>query len=258
MNLLFTVCGRAGSKGVKNKNISDFMGNPLVYHTLAAIDLFMVKNKGQYDMIDIAVNTDSKELVNLIGQTACIFQLIKRKPELATDISSKLDVIRETLKSCEAIKKVHYDFVIDLDITSPLRSADDIQALVHKIQEKHTTEVVFSVVPSRRNPYFNMVMKDEQGIRKVCNSTFTARQQAPEVYDMNASMYIYKNEFLYDETRISLFDAEIEMIEMIDTAILDIDHKEDFELMQIIAPYIYQKYPAYRQINEHIEVIKNK
>lgn len=39
MTVLFTVCGRAGSKGVKNKNIRDYLGTPLVYYTLAAIKL---------------------------------------------------------------------------------------------------------------------------------------------------------------------------------------------------------------------------
>lgn len=27
MKILFTICGRAGSKGIKNKNIREFVGN---------------------------------------------------------------------------------------------------------------------------------------------------------------------------------------------------------------------------------------
>ena len=38
--LLITICGRAGSKGFKNKNLKTFCGQPLVYYTLSAAELF--------------------------------------------------------------------------------------------------------------------------------------------------------------------------------------------------------------------------
>ena len=31
--LLITICGRAGSKGFKNKNLKTFCGHPLVYYS---------------------------------------------------------------------------------------------------------------------------------------------------------------------------------------------------------------------------------
>ena len=34
-NILITICGRAGSKGFKNKNLKTFLGTPLVYYTVA-------------------------------------------------------------------------------------------------------------------------------------------------------------------------------------------------------------------------------
>ena len=44
MKILFTICGRAGSKGIKNKNIREFVGKPLPYYTISAIDLFFKRN----------------------------------------------------------------------------------------------------------------------------------------------------------------------------------------------------------------------
>ena len=41
MNILFTICGRAGSKGIKNKNIRHFCGYPLAYYYLAVIVLLV-------------------------------------------------------------------------------------------------------------------------------------------------------------------------------------------------------------------------
>ena len=40
--LLITICGRAGSKGFKNKNLKTFCGHPLVYYSLSAAELFTV------------------------------------------------------------------------------------------------------------------------------------------------------------------------------------------------------------------------
>lgn len=37
MKILFTICGRAGSKGFKNKNLKKMNGVPLVFYTLASI-----------------------------------------------------------------------------------------------------------------------------------------------------------------------------------------------------------------------------
>ena len=64
MTILFTICGRAGSKGFKNKNVKEMNGVPLVYYTLAAIKGYADRH-GEDD-IRVAVNTDSKELKDII------------------------------------------------------------------------------------------------------------------------------------------------------------------------------------------------
>ena len=76
-----------------------------------------------------------------------------------------------------------------------------------------------------------------------------ARQQAPEIYDMNASMYAYKPEFLVSDAGV--LHGYCEIIKMYDTAILDLDHENDFELMQVIAKYLYGKYNEFNEIREH-------
>ena len=53
--ILFTICGRAGSKGVAGKNLKTIYGKPMVYYSLSAIDLF-IKENPEYDC-DIVLNT---------------------------------------------------------------------------------------------------------------------------------------------------------------------------------------------------------
>ena len=69
MNILFTICGRAGSKGIKNKNICNFAGNPLPYYTISALDLFLEKTSLDIKS-DIVVNSDSMDLLKIMAGDA--------------------------------------------------------------------------------------------------------------------------------------------------------------------------------------------
>lgn len=253
MKILFTICGRAGSKGIKNKNIRNLLGKPLVYWTLSAIDLYIKKQCSVSDFYyDIALNTDSIELLNIVSDNNMVkTEYVNRKDELAGDVIGKVDVIRDTYFSMVDRKSVNYDVVVDFDITSPLRTIKDIENLINKFTSG-VYDVVFSVTDSRRNPYFNMVQRNINGkIEKVINSNFTSRQQAPIVYDMNASLYAYSPDFL--KLNKQLFDSNCEVIEMVDTAVLDLDKPIDFDLMEVLAKYFVDTILGYKEILTNIK-----
>ena len=157
-NILFTICGRAGSKGFKNKNLKKMRGIPLVYYTLAAIKGYI--DAHPENRITTVLNTDSEELKALVKrQSEVEVRIVERKEELAGDTVSKVDVIKDTFFKCNDIE---HDMVIDLDITSPLRSSKDIENIIEEYQ-KGSYDIVFSVVEARRSPYFNMVEKKSDG-----------------------------------------------------------------------------------------------
>ena len=244
MNILFTVCGRAGSKGIKGKNFRKFLGVPLLYYTVAAIELY--KEKHSENCIDIALNTDSVNMVKLIERLDLGISCIDRKEELAGDYVAKIDVIRDTWQTMCTENHMEYDVVIDCDITSTLRTVHDIENLIKKYTEGKY-DIVYSVTNARRNPYFNMVTIDEEGFSHVViKSDFVARQQAPVIYDMNASLYAYTPAFLGSNKRAK--DAQNGVIFMKDTAVLDLDNEGDFELMQIIAEYLVSRDDNMRKI----------
>lgn len=249
MDILFTICGRAGSKGIKNKNIKDFLGYPLPYYTFAAIGMFL--NDCKNDRIDIALNTDSPELAEIAENNPFIkITYIERKPELGGDSVPKTAVILDTYKEMSERTGSNYSMVVDLDLTSPLRTKQDIENLINK-QKESGADVTFSVTESRRNPYFNMVMKKEDGYAKVISSNFTARQQAPEIYDMNASLYAYNPDFL--KKGLGVLDGRSEITQMYDTGVLDLDHENDFELMQVIAKYLFENKEEFRREYEYLK-----
>lgn len=255
MNLLFTVCGRAGSKGFKSKNIQTFLGLPLPYYTFSAVDLFIKNHGDEYDNITVAVNTDSGELINLLEQTTIIFKAVSRKPEHATDNASKFAVIKDTMFECQKDSEKIFDIVVDLDITSPLRTLEDVELTILALKQNLQADWSFSVTHSRRNPYFNMVKEQAGFYERVLKSDFNARQQAPVIYDMNASIYAYRNSFLSAESTKGVFDGKAVVHVMEDTAVLDIDSEEDFMLMKVIAQYFYNNNKKYSDIRDNVKNI---
>jgi len=247
MRILCTVCGRAGSKGIKNKNIREFNGIPLVYYTLAAHELFS-EDDPTIDTV-LALNTDSPELVEQIRRSGVNTVFIEREKHLAGDTVAKIDVIKDTLYKAEEITGDVFDYVIDMDITSPIRSREDIGNVLSKLIDDDSYDVAFSVTDARRNPHFNMVHKIENGgYSPVLFKAITTRQAAPVCYDMNASIYAYRTEFIREANNI--FDGKCAISEMIDTGILDIDNAGDFELMEHIYKYFIDNFEGIKSVSE--------
>ena len=259
MNILFTICARAGSKGVKNKNIRSINGLPLVYYTLAAYKLFVENNKDKYGSIDLAINTDCTELIKQVSQTEIKHFHILRKEPLAGDFVSKIEVIKDTLSEMEEQNKHNidrYDLIIDLDLTSPLRRDNDIEGVLNKLLENETFDVTFSVAESRRSPYFNIVsQKDDGSCKLAIESEYISRQQAPKCYDMNASIYVYRREFLIEKDPQKVLDGKAACFEMIDTAVLDIDSEHDLELILMLSKFFYESNEAMRKVKDTAEML---
>ena len=250
MRILFTICGRAGSKGIKNKNIRLFHGKYLPYYTISAIDLFLKQCNGIIEF-DIVVNTDSIELMDIMKKNGMRpIEIIERHSDLGGDAVAKIDVIRDCLEKMETRKNTDYDVVVDLDITSPLRTVGNLIELI-KVYDEKKADVTTSVASARRNPYFNQLKKTEYGYKKVIESNYTSRQQAPEIFDMNASMYAYNPKYL--KKGKGVLDGYVECIEMYDTGILDIDHENDFELMEVIAGYLFDNNKQFGEIYNNIQ-----
>lgn len=253
MNILFTLCGRAGSKGVKGKNARDFLDIPLVWYSMANIALYM-EQYGQEDDIKVVLNTDSEPLKDLVRRVKEVpVTIIHREESLAGDKVPKVAVILDSLDKAEEVFARKFDMVVDLDITSPLRTVEDVKNAIDRKKQRNDVDVVYSVAPSRRNPYFNMVKEENGFFCKAIPSNFTTRQEAPVFYDMNASIYAYSPDALRNKEHATFFNSGCDAVVMKDTGILDIDSEEDYELMQVVAKYLYGKYEDYGEVFNKVQ-----
>ena len=253
MNILFTLCGRAGSKGVKGKNAREFCGKPLVWYSMAAIALYKERYAGD-DTISVVLNTDSEPLIDLVQQVPALeVGILRRDESLAGDKVAKVAVIEDCLNRAEQMYGMKYDIVVDLDITSPLRTAEDVHKAVVRKSQRPEVDVVYSVTHARRNPFFNMAKEENGFFGKAIPSNFTTRQEAPVFYDMNASIYAYSPEALRNKEHVTFFNSNCDAVVMFDTGILDIDSEEDYDLMQVIAKFLWTNKEGYKDIYNKVE-----
>lgn len=253
MKILFTICGRAGSKGVQGKNTKMLCGQPIVHYTLAAYMAYLDRYQGN-DICVLSLNTDSELLRQQVEETKIDFVYIPRKAELAGDFVSKKDVLKDTFLETEKITGIAFDIMVDLDLTSPIRTEEDIFQTIQTLIGDENADIAYTVANSRRSPYFNMVKQDEDGYyRTVLPSDFVARQQAPVCYDMNASIYAYRRDYLLSD-RIT--DRKALIWVMDDTGVLDIDSEEDWELMQEIVAYLFANRGKFKEIFKIIKELR--
>ena len=110
--VLITICGRAGSKGFKNKNLKIFDGHPLSYYSLSAAELFI---RSRPDLaVDVCLNTDSGLLIDVITKKYPEVTVLPRPEELCGDIVPKMPVYQYSLRQMEQKKGYEYDTLIDL------------------------------------------------------------------------------------------------------------------------------------------------
>jgi N-acylneuraminate cytidylyltransferase/CMP-N,N'-diacetyllegionaminic acid synthase len=227
MSRLCTVCARAGSKGVKNKNIRQLLGQPLIVHTIR-----QARAANVFDAI--AVSSDSSEIL-AAAEAAGADYLICRPDALATDTAPKIPVIRHCVEEAERMSGRTFDTVVDLDATSPLRLPEDIRSAVELCESNGSSNVI-TAMPSRRSPYFNLVEVSEDGhiaLAKKLARPIERRQDAPKTYDMNASIYVWRRSVLAENE--SLFLDGTRLYVMPEERSIDIDSELDFEIVEMIA-----------------------
>lgn len=227
MRILITICARGGSKGIPGKNIKMLAGKPLIGYSIEVARQF----QAQFEQADIALSTDSEAIIGVAAE--CGLRSEYRRPDsLAGDSVGKIDAIRDVVAYYEQRNQVRYDYVLDLDVTSPLRNLEDLRNAFEILQKDEQAVNLFSVSPAGRSPYFNMVEQKANGyyaqVKQPESSVFT-RQSAPVVYDLNASFYFYRRSFFEQGYKGAITDKSL--IYLMPHICFDLDHPIDFEFI---------------------------
>lgn len=230
MNILITLCARGGSKGIPGKNIKLIGGKSLIAYS---IDLAN-KLKAEWN-VKIALSTDDSKIKEVAATHGVLTEYVR--PEyLAIDVAGKIDTIKDLLLYEEYLVGSKYDFVLDLDVTSPLRTVDDVKKALELMIANSEAKNLFSVNNAARNPYFNMVEENGNGfyslVKTKPDGNVMTRQSAPKVYDLNASFYWYRRSFFDTNSKSAITDKSL--IYAMDHICFDLDHPVDFLFMEYL------------------------
>lgn len=225
-DILCTICARGGSKGVKNKNIKELCGKPLIAYSIE-----QARACGLFE--HVVISTDSDEIASVaMKYGAEVF--FKRSSELASDTAGKIPAIKDAFLRSEEHFGREFKYLVDLDATSPLRLPSDITAAFEQFLRDKNDSLI-TAMPSRRSPYFNQVEVGASGkvaLSKPLPSAILRRQDAPKTYDMNASIYIWTRQAILEQG--SVFTERTGLYVMPEIRSIDIDSELDFKFVEFM------------------------
>ncbi len=227
MEILVTICARGGSKGIPDKNIRLLNNKPLIFYSIVLAQKFSKKKNAI-----VSLSTDDDE-IKKIAASFGLNSNYKRPDNLATDDAGKAETIKDLVLYEEKRLGNTFEYVLDLDVTSPFRNLDDLNTAFEIIQNDTNALNLFSVNVANRNPYFNMVEEKENGYYGLVKTgNFLTRQSAPKVYELNASFYFYRRQF-FEQNVVSTI-SEKSLVHVIPHTCFDLDHPVDFEFMDFL------------------------
>lgn len=226
MRVLGIIPARGGSKGIPRKNIYPVLGKPLIAYTLEGAQ----KSKLLTDCI---VSSDDSEIIQVTKKFGGVAPFM-RPPELATDKATTVDVVQHATRFMEAETKAPYDIIILLQVTAPLRTADDIDASINLLMEKKTDSVISVCRVDDPHPGKMMVMNnDSLGplLPEIWHER-VRRQDLPPVYFLNGAIYCMWRRVLLEEN--SMWGKRRFPYEMPPERSVNIDSIVDFYLFEKI------------------------
>lgn len=216
-SILAIIPARGGSKGVPGKNLRVVNGKSLLAHTIATAQLSTLIDR-------IIVSSEDDQILAAAHEARAEVPFV-RPQALAADDTPSVDVIIHALKELP-----HYDYVVILQVTSPLRKVEDIDQCLQLCQQKGAPACV-SVTQAAESPYWMFNINEQHALSPLLakQSIPTQRQACPTTYVLNGAVFaahsdwfMQKKTFITPETIAYIMPKERS---------LDIDTEFDFDLL---------------------------
>lgn len=215
VNILAIIPARGGSKGIPRKNVLLLSGQPLISYAIQ-------NAKSSGFQMDVAVSTDDQEITNVSNQFGA--EVIRRNKKLASDEITLDPVIFDAVQQMESKTGKAYDYVITLQPTSPLLSADTLDSAIQKMLNDETIDTLISAV---NDPHLSWTTKEVKGVVTVLPNYEARlnRQYLPKNFVETGAFVITKRHFVRPDTR---FGKNISVYEVPASESTDIDTKQDW------------------------------
>ncbi|MGO4906213.1 acylneuraminate cytidylyltransferase family protein [Flavobacterium sp. W20_MBD1_R3] len=221
MRILGIIPARGGSKGVPLKNSKLLNGKPLLAYTSE------IALQSTY-LTEVILSSDDLQIIEVAKQWGVHTPFI-RPTELAQDTTPTIDVIIHALEWYEK-QAVSFDAVCLLQVTSPFRTVQFLDAALEKFIVSGCDSLVsVQKVPHEYNPHWTFEVNAEGNLTVATGEEkiISRRQELPETYHRDGSIYITKTEVLLHQH--SLYGKSISFIESSPELYVNIDTMADWE-----------------------------
>ena len=223
MGNIAIIPARSGSKGLKDKNIKEICGKPLMAYSIEAA----IASK-KFDKV--FVSTDSGEYARIAEEYGADASFLRTEAN-SNDTAGSWDVVREVISHFEEKREV-FDNIMLLQPTSPLRTEQDI-ANAFRLMEEKKANAVLSVTEVEHSPLWSNTLGEDLCMDQFIDEKYLGmpRQMLPVYYRLNGAIYLIKREELDVQ---QMFRNKCFAYIMPNDRSIDIDSALDFRMAEFI------------------------
>ena len=221
MKKIAIIPARSGSKGLKDKNILDLCGKPLIAYSIEAAL--------QTEVFDrVIVSTDSEHYAEIAREYGA--EVMMRGEKLSDDKATTFMVLEDILKNrlTEPI-----DYFVLLQPTSPLRNSRHIKEAIEKFESKKDAfDFLVSMKESEHAKVLVNPIDDDESLKYFDTDFSNYRRQGYKDYSPNGAIFIAKPDAYLEQKHF--FGANSLAYIMSSKDSVDIDNAYDLMLAKAI------------------------
>ena len=193
--ILVNILARSGSTGIKDKNIADLDGKPVLWYSITEA------MKSKY-ADDICFSTDSQKYADLAEDIGLHVPFL-RDPRYARKESTAADASRWTTLKYEKFSGKKYDYIIDFMNSNPFKIVDDLDKCIEILHKNKKADTVVAVNrvwdghPDRIKQIVKGEIQDWPGTKEKLESL--RQELKPPAYIRSGSVYAMKRYVLIDQ-----------------------------------------------------------
>ena len=183
MKKIAIIPARSGSKGLKDKNIIDLCGKPLIAYTIEAAIQSGVFNH-------VIVSTDSEHYAEISRNYGA--EVMMRGETLSNDKATTYMVLEDILKNRLSER---IDYFVLLQPTSPLRNASHIKEAVTKFENRFDDfDFLVSMKESEHAKVLVNPIGEDESLKYFDTDFSNYRRQGYKDYSPNGAIFMAKPE----------------------------------------------------------------
>ncbi len=226
LNVVAFIPARGGSKGLPGKNLMKLEGRSLLRRAIESSQL-----TGDYEGFAdvVVVSSDSQEILEE-ARNAGVDTVIphERSMHAATDEATAADVLRDFFEQDDNLDDTRDLWVLYLQPTSPLRTAEHVQQAVDALARTERARNLLSITPQEQPPYWSLRISDEGRISPVFPEALSQNRQALKpTYVPNGAIYMFRYSD-FAKTGVIPIDGAVPFIMSYEDSV-DVDNQADFD-----------------------------